>query len=269
MGALATPGTNEEVAEETVAQDQEQPTEGQEEAEPQEAESEEPAEETPGEEPAEEGAKDEQPEQDGETKRKRAGGWQRKIERLERQNQILTEQLVGRQGQPPATAAPGREKTPEEKGAEYIDTLVDQRLAARESQRQAQAAQVDFQRRTAEVRAAKPDFDDVIMSVAHVPVPPHLQEALLTSEQGPAIMYQLAMNPSELARISALPAVVAVREIGRLEAKLPSVTASPKAKLALRPPAPPTNVNGKATSTRSLDDLPISEYKRAYRSGRR
>jgi hypothetical protein len=208
---------------------------------------------------------------DTDEKRKRAGGWQRKIERLERMNEHLLQQLGGQRPQGNGQAAqPGKEKTAEEKAAEYIDSLVEQRLSKREQERQAQAAQSDFQRRTAEVRAQNPDFDDVIMSAADIHVSEGVTQALLTSEHGPAMMYQLAKSPAELARISALPPIAAAREIGRLEARLTSGTPAPKTtKPAIRPPVPPTSVNGSTPSTRNLDDLPISEYKRAYRSGRR
>jgi hypothetical protein len=201
-------------------------------------------------------------------KHKRQGGWQRKIERLERQNQLLTEQLsVIRPTQQPA---PGQqERTPDEKAADWVKGLVDKEIEAREQFRRQQDAQARFQQRTSEVRAKHPDFDDVLLS-AEVPVSPALSEALLTSDHGPEIMYQLASNPAELARLSALPPLAAAREIGRLEAKVSS-TPAPKSttKPATRPPAPPTNVNGSTSSTRNLDDLPISEYKRAFRSGRR
>jgi hypothetical protein len=202
--------------------------------------------------------------------RKRAGGWQRKIERLEKMNEQLLAQLTSqRGGPPPPSGQPQKEKSPEEKAAEYIDSLVEKRLAAREEQQKAQTRVADFQRRTAEVRAKNPDFDDVVMSV-DVPVSPALEQALLTSEAGPAIMYQLAKSPAELARICALPPLDAAREIGRLEAKLASGTAAPvKPKPAIRPPAPPTSVSGSTPSARSLEELSISDYKRAYRSGRR
>jgi hypothetical protein len=220
-----------------------------------------------GEEPQDKAAAKPEAEPDAEEKRKRAGGWQRKIERLERQNEQLIAQLTG-QRQVPAAAKPPSEKTPEEKAAEYIDGLVAKRLAEADAQRQQRAAVAEFQRRTAAVRAGMPDFDDVVMS-ADMPISPALEQALLTSEHGPAIMYKLAKNPGELARLSALPPLDAAREIGRLEAQQASSTASPKTtKPALRPPAPPTSVNGSASSTRSLDDLPLAEYKRAMRSRR-
>lgn len=250
---------DQETKENTEPGEGEEPKEG----EPQEEESQE---ETPGEDKSEE-AKHAQP--DAEEKRKRAGGWQRKIERLERERQLLMEQLQ-RTGQPPPASRPDKEKTPEERAAEYIDNLVEQRLTRREQERQAQTAQAEFQRRTAEVRQKHPDFEDVVMSAADVPVSQAVTEALLTSEHGPEIMYQLASSPAELARLSALPPLAAAREIGRLEAKLASSTPPPvKPKPAFRPPAPPTSVNGSTSNTRSLEDLPISEYKRAYRSGRR
>lgn len=213
----------------------------------------------------EEKAKEEQAKT--EEKHKRAGGWQRKIERLEREREMLLEQLTAQRGTQSATAAPEKPETPEEKAAKYIDDLVEKRLAAKEAQRQQQEALAKFEQRKEEVRAAYSDFDEV-MSMADAPVSRALGEALLTSEHGPAIMYQLAKNPAELARISALPPLAAAREIGRLEAKA-SATPTPKAptKSVARPPAPPTSVSGSASSTRSLDDLSLSDYKRAMRSG--
>lgn len=200
-----------------------------------------------------------------EEKHRRQGGWQRKIERLEREREILLQQLQAQGQQPPATQ--GKEKTTEERAAEVIDALVDQRIAAREAQNQQRAAQAAFQQRTQAVRASHPDFDEVVMGVEHIRVPPALQQALLTSENGPEIMYQLASNPDELARIASLPPIDAAREIGRLEARA-SATAAPRTqpRAATRPPAPPTNVNGSAPSTRSLESLPMAEYKRAFRS---
>lgn len=203
-----------------------------------------------------------------ERERRRAGGWQRKIERLERERALLMEQLAAQRPaqQPPA---PEKPKDPAAQMDEYVSNLVAQKLAAEREQERLARVQAEFQRRTAEVRAANPDFDDVVESV-HVPVSHALQQALLTSEHGPAIMYQLAKNPAELARINALPPFDAAREIGRLEAKA-SVTPAPAktVKPAPRPPVPPTNVGGSPSSTRNLDDLPLAEYKRALRSKRK
>lgn len=207
-------------------------------------------------------------EQKPEEKHKRAGGWQRKIDRLERENAALIAKLTAPpSGQPPAATAPAG-GTAEDKAAEYFRALARQELAAAKAEEQQMEAQAQFERRMREAQAAHPDFDEVILS-ADAPVSPALRQVILTSEHGPDIMYQLASNPAELARLSALPPLDAARAIGRLEAKLPSSTPAPKTKPSVRPPAPPTTVNGSPASTRRLEDLPMSEYKRAFRSGQR
>lgn len=199
-----------------------------------------------------------------EGKRKRAGGWQRKIERLEREKDALYQQLMQRPGQAPTAQAP-KDQTPEERAAAYIDGLVEQRLTQREAQAREAAAQADFAKRAQEVRALHPDFDEVVMGVEHIPVPPALQRALLTSEVGPRIMYELASNPAELARISALPPIDAAREIGRLEARA-SGTATPKQspKPATRKaaaPAPITPVTARGpTTVKSVSQMSYEEY---------
>jgi hypothetical protein len=246
-------------------QEQEQEQAAQQEAQPEEAEAQgedgEPAQEE------DEAAPESEAEKPTE-KHRRAGGWQRKVERLEREKQFLMQQLQG-QVQQQTQPAPAKEKTPDEKAAEYVNHLVEQQLAAREAQRQQEAQRAEFQRRQDAARAAHADYDDVLES-STMPVSQALQQVLLTSEQGPAIMYQLAKNPAELARLSALPPLDAAREIGRLEARASS-TASPKTtKSATRPPAPPNSINGNtSSSTRRLEELSIADYKKAYRTGRR
>jgi hypothetical protein len=178
--------------------------------------------------------------------RKRAGGWQRKIDRLERERALLLEQLAAQRHGPPPAAKPDKDKTPEEKAADYIDSLVEKRLNAREAEKRQQAVVADWQRRTSEVRAAHEDFDDVVAS-APLAADSALGQALLTSEHGAAILYQLAKSPAELARLTALPPLDAAREVGRLEAKLSASSSTPPRKTtaaAKRPPAPPTSVNG-------------------------
>lgn len=205
-----------------------------------------------------------------EERRKRAGGWQRRIERLERVVQQKDEliQRLATQGTT-QTPQPAKDKTPTEKAEEWIDRRVEERLAAREQERQTKTAVEQFQRRTAAVRAKHDDFDEVV-SRLDIPLDSVAGQALLTSEFSGDILYRLGTDPDELARISALPPAAQAREIGRLEAQLASSTAGPvKPKPAFRPPAPPTSVNGSASSTRSLEDMPLAEYKRAMRSGRR
>jgi hypothetical protein len=254
--------TQEQAPEESQEQQEQegQETEAKAQDEGQEAQSEE-------EKPAEE-EQEEKPAQDIKPEgHRRSGGYVRKIERLERQ---LEQALALAGHKPPAQGAPGaKEKTPSEQAADYIDSLVSQKLAEAQAREQAARQNAEFQKRLGEARAAHPDFDDVLEDVAHIPVSPAINEAILTAENPGEIMYQLGRNSAELARISALPPLLQAREIGKLEAKLASGAAPQKPKTAARPPAPPSKVGGSASSTRSLEDLPISDYKRAYRSGRR
>lgn len=201
-------------------------------------------------------------------KHKRAGGFQRKIERLEREKEVLLLQLQAT-GRPAPPAAGGKEKSAEEKAQEYLDTLVDKRLQEREAQRQAQAQVADFQKRTAEVRAAKPDFDEVVSTV-DIPTNSPLGQAILTSEAGPDMLYELAANPAELARISALPPLAAARELGRLEAKLasgaaPKTAAKPVARKPAPPPIAPVTARGPSTVKRT-EDMSYEEYSAWRRS---
>lgn len=210
-----------------------------------------------------------------EEKRRRSGGWVRKLERAERraeqaerERSMLLEQIAA--GRPQQPAGPVKEPTPDERAAEYIDSLVEQRIQAREAQTQQQKTVAEFNQRTQAVRAEVEDFDDVIASASHIQVPMAVRQVLLTSPVGPKIMYQLAKSPAELARISALPPLDAAREIGRLEANAsstPTPKAQPKSafgKAADRGPAPapitPVAARGPTTVKRT-EDMNFEEYK--------
>lgn len=221
----------------------------------------------------EEPAEEEKPETAEEKeKRRRKGGWERRAERAERRAEqaereraLLLEQIASNQPKPPA-----KELAPEEQAAEFVQNLVRQGIAAEREQERQQAAQTAFRAKTEETRTKYADFDDVMEAAPPIPLPPTTRQAILTSPEAPAIMYQLAKSPAELARISRLPPLEAALEIGRLEARLTSSTPVQRttSKPATRPPPPPTTVGGSSKSTRDITDLPISEYKRRFRSGR-
>lgn len=203
---------------------------------------------------------------------KRSGGFQRKIERLERQNQILLEQLQ-RSGVQPVQpqGQPAQQRTAEQEADAYVDGLLERKIAEREAQRAMQARHEAFVRRTQEVRMAHPDFDDAVYEASDIPTPPALQQAILTSEKGPEIMYSLAKNRAELARLVALPPFEQVREIGRLEAKLASGATPPKPRPGAKPaaPAPITPVTSRGpTSVKRVEDMSYEEYS-AWRNGQR
>ena len=76
------------------------------------------------------------------------------------------------------------------------------------------------------VTAAKadlPDFDDMVAS-SDVIVPDHVRDAILESEVGPRILYELADNAELAKKITGMSLSASLREIGRLEARFESKT---------------------------------------------
>lgn len=163
----------------------------------------------------------------------------------------------------PQPGAQSEKKTPEQQAAEHFERLVDQRLEQRDAHRAHAAEIAQFHERAAAVQEKHPDFAEVV-STLDVPSNSPLGQALLTSDVGPEIMYELAKNRAELARISALPPLIAVREIGRLEAKLTSGATPQTLKTAPKKPsapAPITPVTTRGPSTvKRTEDMSYEEY---------
>lgn len=90
--------------------------------------------------------------------------------------------------------------------------------------------------------------------------------ALLESEVGPQLMREIAFNPEILQRIIDQPARTALREIGRLEAKI----LSQKDAKSATPPPPPlrttTGIKGSAPVTKDLNDpnLSMEEFSKLF-----
>ena len=76
-----------------------------------------------------------------------------------------------------------------------------------------------FNERSAAVRQANPDFDAVLQSAA-IGVSDAVMETILESDDGPAVAYHLAKNPTELYRLNAMTERQQVFELGRISARL-------------------------------------------------
>lgn len=110
-----------------------------------------------------------------------------------------------------------------------------------------------------------PDYHEAIQAVPfdlHVSV----LSAIKESEVGPEVAYYLAKNPSDAERISNLSKanpLAAVKEIGKIEAKL-TLVQSPvikTTKQVTQAPEPIKPLGGTANpTTKSLDELSIDEY---------
>ena len=101
----------------------------------------------------------------------------------------------------------------------------------------------------AKVTEKYPDLSERAESIAHVEMPPGMGEAISESEFGPDILNHFADNPKDFERIAALSPSAAIREVGRLEARLEGAAkpaAEPEVKKPSAAPAPLKPVGGTA-----------------------
>lgn len=146
------------------------------------------------------------------------------------------------------------------------DQKVSERLSARDAdaaksadQRVQETRNQTFAERQATVKTSIPDYDAVV-GAADVAISPHLSEAILDSDKGPELVYHLAKNPAEAARLSALSPMAAARELGRIEATLEK-----PAKPVTKAPAPMKPTAGTGASTTTDPNKMTHEEYRAYR----
>jgi hypothetical protein len=160
--------------------------------------------------------------------------------------------------------------------AEYVEALAEWKLERKLQERDTKAKEDQlkqefeaktkaFQGRLESFKEAHDDFDDVIEDVDHIPMSITVQEAILSSDNGPGLMYELAKNPEEYARICQLPATQALRAIGRIEARMENASAPKKEIKTTKAPKPINPVGAKTGSTRKSifdPDLSQDDYER-------
>jgi hypothetical protein len=152
--------------------------------------------------------------------------------------------------QAPAPAAPKKPEASEfadygdyvEALAEFkADEKVAKALSERDerSQRESTAAKVasTWEGRQADFRKSKPDYDDVMAGADGVSIKDHVGQALMDSDHGPAIAYQLAKNPALADKLNALSPTSAARAIGQMEASFAAQAAAPSPSSASAPAA--------------------------------
>jgi hypothetical protein len=237
---------------------------------------------------------------DAEKPRKK-GGWQRKIEKAERENAELRDRLAAIEGTiaggtKPAAGATADGKTatdrpqtfsgkpkPQSKDFDdydsYTESLTEWTLDEGQAKREhnAKQQQAAEQRQTAAEKFVKgsealrtkyADFDEVID--ADVTLSAAVGQCLLDSESGPEIGYYLAKNPAEAERINKLSPLAAAREIGKLETKFASSTPKPKPVSKAADPITPVNAGGRAIARRFDDpNVEYSAFEKQMNSRRR
>jgi len=105
----------------------------------------------------------------------------------------------------------------------------------------------------AKVRAKYPDIEERLEAIGHIEMPSGMGSAIAESDLGSEILNHFAENPKDCERIAALSPSAAIREIGRLEARLEKPAATPIA--AAKPSAAPDPIKpgGGASGTGDAD----------------
>ena len=108
-----------------------------------------------------------------------------------------------------------------------------------------------WNKRQAEIKAELPDYDDMIAS-SEVVVSDQVRDAIFESDVGPRILYHLAENPEIAEKLGKMSTLGALREIGKLEARLekaPQEEVKPVVKSNAPKPISPIRASSAATDT--------------------
>jgi hypothetical protein len=206
------------------------------------------------------------------------GGFQRRISELTRQQRELREELARERAEREALQQrasssddePTRDKFDSWDDYEraHVRYVARQEIQAQTQQmREAESSRIREQQ-ASELRdewesrldAARDEHDDIdeYVDVVGERIGPMMAMAIQSSEVGPGLVRYLGQNPKELDRILNLPAVAAVRELGRLETRL---QARPRASNA---PAPTSGVKTTTAPANALrDDSDIGSWMKA------
>jgi hypothetical protein len=160
-----------------------------------------------------------------------------------------------------------------ESHADYVEALTDwkteQKLKERD-QRQAKSQLEIEQTNALKTHASRvesfkvqyDDFDEMMEGLADVPRSPALESIIVSSENGPALLYELAKNPEEAKRIAVLGPMAVAREMGKLEARLstPAKPTKEASKITKAPrPMDPVGKGGKGAISKSIFDPSLSQ----------
>jgi len=101
----------------------------------------------------------------------------------------------------------------------YNERLVEQAAQAPVAAKQ-ENAQTSWKAKEAAAIAAHADYEEIVYDSPKLVLPGLAYDALVTSEHGAELRYLLAKEPELSDKISAMPEAAAIRELGRLEARI-------------------------------------------------
>lgn len=157
----------------------------------------------------------------------------------------------------PDTSKPVREKFASE--SDYVEALVDwkadQKFAQREAERREQEANGRMFKQLERAKELVPDFADVT-SKANLPVPEYVIEYMKESDLFAELGYHFAKNPEVIKRLSSLPAVKQLVELGKIEAKLAPFGAT-ATKETTEPAREPSTLDTGFSPSKARSDAPV------------
>lgn len=191
--------------------------------------------------------------------KKARGGFQRKLEARDRTIAEQQEIIASLQGKRPPPKHPD-DMTLEEQ----IEAKVEERIRVREAERDADAANRRFRERCDEIREEHEDFDE-IMAEANELIPATskgfagVNQRVLNSPKGAALVYWLGTHPKDAQRIAGLDPFEAVAELAKIEAtKLDSAGEKsrqlPDSATSKTPPRGPKPVSSIANRAEGSDE---------------
>lgn len=235
-------------------------------------------------------------EDSGKRKKRKRGGFQKKISRLEEEKEYwrrkaleTSEKPQKKEEKPKAEDAPPKKPDPKdfETYDEYSEALtdwkVDEKLRKVEETRQAEtkrsqfkeAQQTKVQRYEEGIEQAQKDFEDFdeVIEDYDGPLTIGMQQALLDSDMGPQVAYHIAKNPKLGEKMAGMTILQLNKEVAKIEARLEKSgkgSGEGKAtKKTSKSPPPIDPVKGSSKSKKSPDDQSYEEYLKEREQRRR
>lgn len=224
------------------------------------------------------------PETPEQTEAKKSKGVQKRIDELtanwrneQRRAERLEEMLSGLVApkQPETPAAPTGKPTLEQfefDQERYLDALADWKLSEREKAAEAKRKEAEakesaakrtqtFAEREAAFASDKDDYHTLARDPT-LPVSEAMAEAILETDEGPALLYYLGQHRDEAAQIARMTPHAASIALGKIAARLTAPPPKPEPEISAAPPPAPI-VKPTAPVPKGLsDDLSVKDWLR-------
>lgn len=116
------------------------------------------------------------------------------------------------------------------------------RQAKEQADREQNQKWQEWDRRVQDAKKAHTDFDEVVTADPNLMIANVVRDTIFESDDGPELLYHLVQNPDDLNRLNSMNPRQAVKELGKLSAKLTTkVAEAPKPEVSLSKAPPPIN----------------------------